>query len=107
MPPVSGFAALESPLPASIMIWRPSRVNTAPVGYQPVGMKPSTNARAELLTSIDATVLVSALATSSVRPSGETATEFGVEVGGCSGYRLVEICSIAKLEKVSNTHTLA
>ena len=48
-------------------------------------MKPSTNARAELLTSIDATVLVSALATSSVRPSGETATEFGVEVGGCSG----------------------
>ncbi len=85
MPPLNGFAALDIPLPERIMICRPSRVNTAPVGYQPVGMKPSTNARAELLTSIDATVFVSAFATSSVRPSGDSATEFGVDVGGCSG----------------------
>src|SRR5207237_5547729 len=59
-----------------------------------------------LPTSIQATLLVSALATRSVFPSGDSATEFGVDVGGCSGKRLVEICSIGSFENVSNTHTL-
>src|SRR2546423_9507341 len=105
MPPVNGFADEDNPFPERISTCRASRVKIAPVGYQPVGMKPSTNDRAGLLTSIHAALLVSALATSSVRPSGESATASGVEVGGCSGNRLVEICSIASFENVSNTPT--
>src|SRR5258708_10210615 len=107
MPPVNGFAEGVSPLPLRIRIWRPSRVNVAPVGYQAVGMKPSTTLRDGLPTSTTATELVSALATTSVRPSGESDTEFGVDVSGASGYRLVEICSSASYENVLNTHTHA
>ena len=65
MPPVSGLAAGVSPLPLSTKICLPSRLNTAPVGYQPVGMKPSTKLRPPLLTSTTATALMSAFATSS------------------------------------------
>src|SRR2546427_6060949 len=105
MPPLSGLAADDSPLPLRIRIGRQSRVNTAPVGYHPVGMKPFTRLRPPLLMSMTVTVFVSAFATSSIRPSGDTATELGVEVGGASGKRLVEICSMASPENVSSTHT--
>src|SRR3954469_10866840 len=101
------LTAEPRPLPLMMRICLPSRENTAPVGYHPVGMKPSTLLRAPLLMSTTATALLSALATSRVRPSGEIATEFGVDVGGASGYRFEEICSIASREKVSNTHTAA
>src|SRR4051812_28855071 len=82
-PPV--LTAEASPLPLMIRICLPSREKTAPVGYHPAGMKPSTKLRAPLLTSTTATALLSALAMSSVRPSGDSATEFGVDVGGASG----------------------
>jgi hypothetical protein len=48
-------------------------------------MNPSTKARAAFDTSMTTTALLSALATSNVRPSGESASEFGVEVGGAWG----------------------
>src|SRR5712691_7350936 len=50
---------------------RPSPLNWTAVGYQPVGMKPLTALAPGRLTSTTATALLSALATSSVRPSGE------------------------------------
>jgi len=81
----SGFAADLRPFPFSTRMLRPSRVNAAPVGYQPVGMKPLTKLRAGFDTSITTTALMSAFATRSVRPSGASATEFGVDVSGCSG----------------------
>ena len=81
----SGSAAGVSPLPLSTKICLPSRLKIAPVGYQPVGMNPSTKLRPPLLTSTTATALLSALATSSVWPSGDSASELGVEVGGASG----------------------
>ena len=83
----------------------PSRLKIAPVGYQPVGTKPFTTLRPPLLTSTTAMALESALETSSVCPSGDSASEFGVEVRGALGYRLIEICSIGWPEKVSNTQT--
>ena len=82
IPPDSGFAADFKPLPLSTRMLRPSRVKSAPVGYQPVGMKPLTKLRAGFDTSMTATALTSALATTSVRPSGASATESGVDVGG-------------------------
>ncbi len=59
------FAEGESPLPLSTKICLPSRLYTAPVGYQPVGMKPSTKLRPPLLTSMTARALMSAFATRS------------------------------------------
>src|SRR5262245_31650173 len=85
----------------------PSRLKMAPVGYQPVGTNPLTRLRPPLLTSTTATALMSALATSSVLPSGDSASEFGVDVVGAFGYRLIEICSSASPEKTSNTQTVA
>src|ERR1700680_3071454 len=40
--PFPGFAAEARPLPLRTQICLPSRLYTALVGYQPVGMKPST-----------------------------------------------------------------
>src|SRR5207248_110806 len=70
-------------------------------------MNPSTCARAPLLMSTIITAFTSALATSSSLPSGDSATELGVEVGGISGNTLVEICSMGSHESVSNTQTEA
>ena len=94
-----------SPLPLRMKICWPSRLKIAPVGYQPVGMNPLTTLRAPLLTSTTATALLSALATSSVLPSGDSASELGVDVRGASGKRLIEICSMALPETVSNDQT--
>ena len=86
---------------------RPSRVNTAPVGYQPVGMKPLTKARDALLTSMTATAFMSALATMSVLPSGDRLSAFGVVAGGASGDMVTAICSMGASARVSNDHTAA
>src|SRR6185503_6658306 len=105
LPPSVGFAADTSPLPLNTNICWPSRLKMAPVGYQPGGTKPLTTLRALLLTSATATALASAVDTISVCPSGESASELGVEVGGAFGNRLIEICSSASAEKVSKTQT--
>ena len=72
-----GFGIDVRPLPESTRIRRPSGVNRTPVGYQPVGMKPATRLADGRATSTTATALLSALATSSVRPSGESAEGVG------------------------------
>ena len=79
----------------------------APVGYQPVGRKPLTVLLAPLLTSTTATALLSAVETSSVWPSGDNDSALGVAVLGAFGVRLIDTCSSASPENVSNTHTEA
>src|SRR5580658_5113865 len=67
---------------------RPSAATVTAMGYQPVGMKPATvdgpvvpfSGR-----SITATVLLSALATNKRFPSGEAASQLGVDPGGDLG----------------------
>src|SRR4029434_10892941 len=73
-----GVAGGVNPLPLRIKIRRPSRLNCAAVGYQPVGMKPRTALSPGRETSTTATVLLSALATSSVLPSGDRPRPLGV-----------------------------
>ena len=63
----------------------PSRLICTAVGYQPVGMKPSTWLRPGRDTSTTATALLSALATSRVSPLGARWTAFGVLPGGAPG----------------------
>jgi hypothetical protein len=58
-------------------------------------MKPPTRLRTLLLTSVTPTALLSASATSNLFPSGEMASELGVEAGGEPGNRFKEICSMA------------
>src|SRR5689334_1422515 len=91
-----GLGDEVSPLPLSTKIWRPSRLNIAPVGYQPVGMKPSTSLWPGVATSITATVLLSALATSRRLSSGDRLTEFGVDPGGALADIDTLICSTAR-----------
>jgi hypothetical protein len=73
------------PFPLSTNNCEPSRLIMAAVGYQPVGMKPSTWLRPLSETSMTATVLLSALATGSRFSSGDKLTEFGVDPGGAAG----------------------
>src|SRR3954469_4895906 len=90
-----GLAAPVSPLPSSTNSREPSRSNSTVVGYQPTGIHPCTTLAPGFAISATATVLLSALATSSVRPLGEIATLFGVEPTGASTPRATEICSVA------------
>ena len=69
-------------LPARTNTFDPSRPNLTPVGYQPVGMKPRTRESPGREMSMTATALLSALAASSVFPSGETSSAFGVLPAG-------------------------
>ncbi len=69
-------------------------------------MNPVTSLLAGSLTFTTATALLSALATSSVRPSGERPRPFGVAPGGAFGNNATEICSFAVLEATSTTQTL-
>ncbi len=101
-----GLADEVSPFPDSTKIFEPSRLKSAAVGYQPVGMNPSTDERAGSLTSTTATALLSALATSSVLPSGESPRPFGVAPGGAFGNSATETCSLAVFETTSTTNTL-
>src|SRR5262249_21947414 len=79
------FGADASPLPLRMNTWRPSRLIDAAVGYQPVGMNPSTWLRPGTETSTTATVLLSAFATSSRLSSGDRLTQLGVDPDGASG----------------------
>src|SRR5436305_12285650 len=90
-----GLAWEVSPLPLRMKIRRPSLLKRAAVGYQPVGMNPRTAAAPGRETSTTATVLLSASATSRVRPSGERPRPLGVLPGGAAGSRAIEICSFA------------
>ena len=92
-------------MPERTRIRFPSRENATPVGYQPVGIEPRETARPGLATSTAATVLLSALATSSIRPSADSASAFGVEPGGACGKSDVPICSSARREATSIAQT--
>src|SRR5262245_41689563 len=91
--PPRGLGDDVKPLPLRMKIRLPSRLHCAAVGYQPVGMKPRTALAPERETSTTATVLLSALATSSVLPSGDRPRPLGVLPGGAAGSREIEICS--------------
>ena len=81
------------------------RENMTDVGYQPTGTHPSTVLRSPFDTSTTATVLLSALATSSLVPSGDSARLFGVVPTGAFGYNATEICSFADRDARSTTQT--
>src|SRR4051812_20877705 len=85
----------SSPLPLATKSLLPS-VATAH-GYQPVGTNPTT--RVDLASAMSAIITssLSALATNSVLPSGETVTALGVDPSGEVGYRLVETISSASV----------
>src|SRR5215203_4348247 len=100
-----GLAPPARPFPSSTNSRDPSRSNSTPVGYQPTGIHPCTTLRpgSEMLASV--TVLLSALATSSVLPSGEIESAFGVEPTGACTPRATEICSAGMLRARSTTQT--
>ena len=82
----------------------PSEVNRVPVGYQPTGRKPFTrDSRDATLTT--ATVLLSAFATRSVPPSGESPRALGVLPAGAFGSRAIEIRSVTFREARSTRQT--
>src|SRR3954469_12074781 len=100
-----GLGCEGSPLPLRMKIRRPSLLKRAAVGYQPVGKTPRTAAAPGRETSPTATVLLSALATSRVRPSGESPRRLGVLPGGAAGSRAIEMRSFAVREARSATQT--
>jgi len=100
-----GFAAGASPFPLSTSTRPPVRSKPTSVGYHPVGTKPRKRLSPGRVMSTTATVLLSALATSSVEPSGETASAFGVEPGGAFGVRAMPMRSVGRREARSTTHT--
>src|SRR5215472_12690998 len=83
----------------------PSRLKRAAVGYQPVGMNPSTRLAPGFETSTNATVLLSALAMRSLVPSGERPMPPGVEPGGACGKSADEIVSSTRFVFRSITYT--
>src|SRR6187397_1069096 len=90
-----GLAPPLSPLPSSTKRREPSRSKSTAVGYQPTGIHPWTAEAPGFDTSATVTVLLSALATRSVRPSGDSASPLGVDATGASRPRATEICSAA------------
>ena len=103
--PLNPDGSLAKPLPFKTKKRDPSRANMTEVGYQPTGTHPSTVLPHGLVTSTTATVLLSALATSSLVPSGDNARLFGVVPTGALGYNATEICSFADRVAKSTTHT--
>src|SRR5262249_39369343 len=93
------------PLPLSTNRRELSRLISAAVGYQPVGMKPWTSLWLASLTSTTATVLLSAFATTRRFSSGDRLTAFGVDPGGASGKIDTFTCSTALRFATSTTHT--
>src|SRR4051794_26205350 len=98
------FGRDRSPLPLATNSVPPSGLTARADGYQPTGTNPSTTemvsaycfARSSSVApemSTTMTSLLSALATNSVRPSGETARASGVLPSGDWGYSDVEITS--------------
>src|SRR6185503_2476512 len=100
-----GFASPVSPLPSSTNRRLPSRSKRTPVGYQPTGIQPCTSVAPGRDTSATVTVLLSALAIASVRPSGDSASAFGVEPTGASGPSATPICSQESCSVTSPTQT--
>src|SRR5258708_21658751 len=100
-----GLASPVSPLPSSTKRRLPSRSNSTLVGYHPTGIHPWTTVAPGFETSATVTLLLSALATTSVRPSGERATPLGVDPTGASVPRATEICSPAFRPATSTTQT--
>src|SRR5262252_6898105 len=86
-------------------MFAPSRLYIAAVGYQPVGMKPSTRLSPAFSTFAIATALLSAFATRSRLPSGDRLTWFGVDPGGAFGKSETEICSVGRRAATSIAHT--
>jgi hypothetical protein len=97
------FASLVMPFPFRTKNFDPSRENMTAVGYHPTGTHPSTSLPPGFSMSTTATVLLSALATSSVSPSGDNASALGVEATGAFGYNATEICSCAVRVATSTT----
>ena len=95
---------MPSPLPLTTKI-APSGANPAAVGYQPVGMKPRETEAPGRDTSNTASVLLSALATSSVLPSALSASPFGVDPAGMFGNIAVSRRSVTRSFLVSITST--
>src|SRR5262245_49455197 len=93
------------PLPLRTNTRALSRLINAAVGYHPVGMNPWTSLRFGSLTSTTATVLLSALATTSRVSSGDRLTAFGVDPGGASGKIETFTCSAAWRFATSTAHT--
>ena len=100
-----GLATGVRPLPESTSTFSASRSYATPVGYQPVGMKPRKRLSPGSATSTTATVLLSAFATSSVWPSGESASALGVEPGGALGESATPIRSTVWRVARSTTET--
>jgi hypothetical protein len=75
------------------------------VGYQPVGTKPWNRLSPARVTSTTATVLLSAFATSSVAPSGESASALGVAPGGAFGESAMAMRSATRRVARSIAHT--
>src|SRR5258708_510698 len=100
-----GLASPVSPLPSSTKRRLPSRSNSTLVGYHPTGIHPCTSVAPGFETSATVTVLLSALATTSVRPSGEGARPVGVDPTGAWVPSATEICSPAFQAATSTTHT--
>src|SRR5262245_3283645 len=81
------------PLLLATMMRLPSGEVATKEGYQPVGRKPSGLLFPRSSTSITATELLSALATYSVLPSGDSARDTGVLPAGAFGPNAVLITS--------------
>ena len=79
--------------------------NCTAVGYQPVGTKPWKRLSPGRVTSTTASVLLSAFATSSVRPSGDRASALGVDPGGALGESAMPIRSVTRREARSTAQT--
>src|SRR5438552_18390692 len=98
------FGREASPLPLATKSVRLSGLTASAVGYHPTGINPSiteTDSRFFLASSeivfeisITTTLLLSAFATNSVLPSGETARPTGVLPSGDCGYSEVEMTSL-------------
>src|SRR5262245_17711102 len=88
------------------MIRRPSGDVVTNVGYQPVGTNPRTLLSPRFSPSTTATELLSALATYSRSPSGDSAREFGVLPAGAFGLSAVLMTSSRSRVFRSNAMTL-
>src|SRR5262245_16491311 len=94
------------PFPFAINKCCPSGVTLTEVGYQPAGMNPKDCARAGLLISKTAIMLLSAFATNNVVSSAVKARLLGVEPGKAFGKRAEQIVSVGFPVSVSKTVTV-
>src|SRR6185436_16311719 len=109
-PPVSGGARLVAeelrPLPLATTIVPVAGSTATAVGYQPTGRKPSGRLRPGRDTSKTARQLLSAFATTRLRPSRSSATAFGVLPVGARGSTEVTMVSVVRAAATSTTETV-